>query len=227
MKMSDVLQRFYVQIFYEGRAEIFEWAKGRQFVDTFELGGLEGMKAAKLIFDFVNLRDTFRLSDAFQRLFNKRTESRTNFLIDLWKYARLKNLVNKGVVQCNVELREALKMESFRFEDLNPDDYLLPLDPLVVDVKIGEREIFDVEMEIDDLVDFPVLYSDKKIHSLKRKVDELSEMVKNCKERVGVLEKFAECPEEYIDGNVVADERNFFYDILVQDLVFKLLNANK
>lgn len=227
LRMSDVLKRFYIQVLFEDRTEIFEWAKGRACVDSFELDGLDGMQGAKLIFDFANLRDTFRLSDGLQKLLNKRTESRTNFLIDLWKYVRLNNLVQRGVVHCNAELKAIFKVDTFRLEELDLSDHLLPLDSLIVDVDLGKKEIFDVEMEMDDLVDFPVLYSSKKIHMLKRKIEELQEMIKNCKERVDVLSKFAEDPVGYINRNAVNEDRNFFYDILVQDLVFKILSTNK
>lgn len=226
LKMSDVLRRFYVQIFYDDRTEILEWAKARQSVDSFEVDGLRGAKRMRLVFDFVELRDTFRLSDPLQRLFNKRTENRTNFLIDLWKYVRLNNLLRGGVVRCNSELRSIFKRDTFKLDELDLSEHLFPLDSLVVDVA-GDREIFDVEMDVDDLVDFPVLYANKKIHALKRKVDELQEIAKNCRERIDVLAKFAADPLGHVDRHVLSDERNFFYDLLVQDLVFKLLNTNK
>lgn len=227
LRMSDVLKRFYIQVFFEDRTEIFEWAKGRTSVDSFELDGLDGMKSAKLVFDFANLRDTFRLSDGLQMLLNKRTENRTSFLIDLWKYVRLNNLVQRGVVHCDADLKAIFKVDTFKMEELELGDHLLPLDSLVVDVDLGKKEIFDVEMEMDDLVDFPILYSSKRIHLLKRKIEELQEMIKNCRERVDVLSKFAADPVDYINRNVVNEDRNFFYDILVQDLVFKILSASK
>lgn len=227
LRMSDVLKRFYIQVFFGDRTEIFEWVKGRVCVDTFELDGLDGMKGAKLIFDFANLRDTFRLSDGLQKLLNKRTESRTNFLIDLWKYVRLNNLVQRGVVHCNADLKAIFNVDSFRMEELDLSDHLLPLDSLFVDVDLSKKEVFDVEMAMDDLVDFPILYSNKKIHMLKRKIEELQEMIKNCKERVDVLSKFSEDPIGYINRNAVNEDRNFFYDVLVQDLIFKILSTNK
>lgn len=227
LRMSDVLKRFYIQVFFGDRKEMFEWVKGRTFVDSFELDGLDGMQGAKLIFDFANLRDTFRLSEGLQKLLNKRTESRTNFLIDLWKYVRLNNLVQRGIVHCNADLKAIFKVDSFRMDELDLSEHLLPLDSLVVDVDLSKREIFDVEMEMDDLVDFPVLYSSKKIHMLKRKIEELQEMIKNCKERVDVLSKFAADPVGYINRNAINEDRNFFYDILVQDLVFKILSTSK
>lgn len=227
MKMSDVLRRFYVEISYEDRREILEWTKGRGSVDAFEVGDIEKATGVRIAFDFCNLRDTFRLSTGLQRLLNKRTENRSNLLIDLWKYARLNNLMRGGVVHCNEDLRAIFGTETLRLDELDLSRHLLPLDTLVLDVDLGRRETFDVEMDVDDLVDFPVLYSSKKVHALKRKAEELREMVKSCRERVDVLGQFIPDPAGYIDRNIVCEGRNFFYDILVQDLVFKLLSASK
>lgn len=122
-------------------------------------------------------------------------------------------------------LKMAFNMDTFDLRKLDISKYLLPVDSLVVE--IVPKMIFDVEMEVDDLVDFPVLYSNKMIYALDRKIEELQEIIKACKDRKQILEEFSEDPIGYINREVVINDKFFFYDPMVQDMIFKLMRNVK
>ncbi|KAF7684557.1 SWI/SNF complex component SNF12 like protein [Astathelohania contejeani] len=226
----------------------YEWNKSEGYptkVDSFELICPEIPHNLRLFFEFENSRDIYKLTPGLSKLLNKTTDTKTRVIVDLWKYIKIHRLLDgSGIVKCDETLKEIFGLESFDMEELSMilNAYLVPLDILEIEVPVTDKysRIFDVRLELDDLVDFPLLYQNKNIGILENKINELQAIIKQIKERKETLRKFSENPDKFmrdwvnkqskdlklIEERFCGDE-GFFCEPLVQETVFQMLQNTK
>ncbi|KCZ81512.1 hypothetical protein H312_01090 [Anncaliia algerae PRA339] len=169
----------------------------------------------------IELKDLgiYKIKPKLSQLLNKKTGNKTNILISIWKYVHNKKIIRNGKIYCNEELKEILNIEKINIESINLINLIEPLD--LVEIPL-EKEIYDIEVELDDLVDFPILYQSKVISQLNRKTDEIKEIINMVEDRIKILKEFVEKGETFIDEHSLDDKRAFFYDPYVQEMVYNL-----
>lgn len=193
-------------------AEIFEWEQESEKIDSFELMRTKIPKKIKIIIEFDNSKDLVKLSEPLQKLLNLHTTTKTNAIIEMWKYLRINKLIdNSGNIICADMLKDIFDSDLFHIDNLTSKIYqhFLPLDLLSfnIPIKCYER-VFDIVMERDDLSDVPIIYKDKNIAHIDRKIQNIIDCIENIKEKKNVLEKYIKNPIKFIDDFLVIDKRN-------------------
>lgn len=256
IKMTDVLKNIIFKLNNENNKDIiFEWTKKEnQHFDSFELTGTEEHDSISLVLFFENTLDKFKLSDPLKIFLEKETDTKTNILIDLWKYIRLNNLItdsNTYFVQCDEKLSEIFDKPDFQLSELPEmiNEHLLPLDPLIVEIPTKDiiyndsknnilENNFDVRIDMDDFFEFPILYQNNTIFQLEQKIMNSFESLRNLKSKIDTLTKFSEDPEGYIKKWIFKHgvdlkkphfdlDHKAFYDPLVQQTIFEMMQSFK
>jgi len=214
--------------------DFFEWAKGKEDIEAFEVSTKKTPEIIRLVFELENPRGIWRLSPKLSMLLMKYTDTKPNVITHLWRYVNKNGLMKTGsdFVKCNQSLKEILGVDEFALSEL-PDmivPHLLPLDFLTVSAPAqdGYANIFDIPFEWDDLYQHPVLYS-KRIHAVDRKIESLRQVLKKCEERERTLDEFAKDPVCFINKwlciqmNEQCHRTLFFRNEEVQKRIFELL----
>ncbi|KAM0672013.1 SWIB domain-containing protein [Ordospora colligata] len=214
--------------------DFFEWAKGKEDIEAFEVSTKKEPESIRLIFELENPRDIWRLSPKLSKLLMRYTDTKPNVITHLWRYVNKNGLMKTGsdLVKCDGSLKEILGVDEFVLTELTDMivPHLLPLDFLTVNVPVqhGYTNIFDIPFEWDDLYQHPVLYS-KRIHAVDRKIESLRQILKKCEEREKVLNEFAKDPVHFINKwlciqmNEQCHRTLFFRNEEVQKGIFELL----
>ncbi|RVD93337.1 SWIB domain-containing protein [Tubulinosema ratisbonensis] len=178
------------------------------------------IKERKILIELKDL-GVYKLKEKASLLFNKKADTKTNIFIELWKYVHNKKIIKNGKIYCNEELKSILGVEKINIEEVKLINFIEPLDLIHLP---SETDIYDIEVELDDLVDFPILYQSKKIPQLTRKINEINEIISMVNEKISVLSEFISKGVRYIDEKCLDDNRSFFYDPCVQEKVYNLIN---
>ncbi|KRH92405.1 SWI/SNF transcription activation complex subunit [Pseudoloma neurophilia] len=225
---------------------IFEWNKNdylKDNIDSFELSGTENHDSLTIMFEFENVLEKYKLSNMFQQLIDKQTDTKTGAIIELWKYIRLNKLIsdyNGYIVKCDKKLQEMFNMETFQLIEL-PDLielHLLPLDPLFIEIPTDKKYIrkFDIPVELDDFFEFPVIYQNNYILQLDQKIMNLFEVLKNIRTKITTLKSFSNDPHHFINEWLLKHGASFrkqqfnmdhhtFYDPVVQQTIFEMMQC--
>ncbi|KAM0686960.1 SWI/SNF and RSC complex subunit Ssr3 [Conglomerata obtusa] len=221
-----------------GNENIYEWYQGEDVFDSFELIHKSIPKKIKIIINFDNSYDLVRLGPALQNLLKIHTTTKTNAIIEMWKYIRLNNLIDKnGVVNCDDALLKIFNVESFCLNDLTQkmNRHFLSLDVLAFDVPVSDYErVFDVVLERDDLTEMPILYKDKNICILDKKIQSVLECIEGVKDKKKTLEKFMQDPIKFtneflliekgdIDFLSGGSQQGFYSDPELQEYIYTFL----
>ncbi|TBT97997.1 putative SWIB/MDM2 domain-containing transcription activation complex protein [Hamiltosporidium magnivora] len=225
----------------------FEWIRSDKHIDGFELKTGKTPNSIQISFQFDNSINKYKVSQNLAEVINRHTDSKSEIILETWKYIRLNRLIGskgKDIVVCDDKLKKCFDCDTFDICQLSMyvDRCLIPLDYLTIDVPVtnGYTRVFDVRMECDDLVDFPIIYTNKTILALDRKINDILELIKKTEERKELLEKFAQNPKKFIDEwivlqskdlNVIEDnpdfQTDFFYQPIVQETIYSLLQNYK
>lgn len=221
---------------------IFEWINEDEKLDAFELRDNYIPKTIKIIFEFDNSKDLVRLSEPLKKVLNLSTTNKTKCIIETWKYIRLNKLIDsKGIVTANEELQAVFKKNEFHIDEMPTllTYHYLPLDILAFNIPVNDYErIFDVVIERDDLTDFPVLYKDKNILSLDKKIHQLNEYITNINTKKNVLKKLIDNPNKFINEYLFFEKKDLdilntknhsgiFNDPFVQETLFDFIKNYK
>lgn len=252
LKMSDLLKSVIIKLNQADNAQskdyksIFEWSKSNSdFIDCFELNGIENHNSITLVLDFENTLDKYRLSDCLSKILNKETDTQTGVIIDIWKYIRLNRLVIDSEtyrVTCDEIFKELLGVDSFEFLDIPKLilPHLLPLDPIFITIPCQNNYTydFDVPIEIDDFFEFPLMYHNSTIFQLEQKIANLIDNLKRLYHKINILKKFSENPDEFINSWIIEHhfalkkqpfnvDHKAFYDPIVQQTIFEMMQSYK
>lgn len=210
--------------------EIFEWTKSSE-ADAFVVP-LNDCREIQILVKLNNQRNVYRLSPELSELLNKATETRPNIIKDLYKYVNANKLNNYATsdVVCDEALEKVFKVKSFNFNNIysHVESHLLPIFYCVIDVEKDASEIWDIEVETDDLSQMPVLYSNN-VQQMDKKIEDLRAFKKKIVERIDILKEFSEDPSLFINKKIAFESegvgvRSVFYDDLnVQTSLFELI----
>ncbi|KAM0674062.1 SWI/SNF and RSC complex subunit Ssr3 [Gurleya vavrai] len=194
---------------------VFEWHQSEDIFDSFEIKFNSIPKSLKIVFDFDNSRDLVRLSAPLQNLLNIHTTTKTNVFIEIWKYIRINKLIQKNdKIICNDEFKKIFNCDFFYMHEMTNlfNIHFLPLDFLSFEVPISDYErVFDVVLEKDDLSEMPVLYKDKNINVLEKRIQNVLESIENVNDKRNVLKKFLGCPEGFANENILLEKMDLDY----------------
>lgn len=212
----------------------FEWTSGNGDPEAFEVKRDKVPRNIRLVLDFKNPREVFKLAPKLRNLLMKYTETKPNVLTHIWRYSNKNGLASTDpeTVRCDAALRDVLGVDVFTFAEL-PElivPHLCPLDYLVVDIPPvdGHTEIFDVPFEWDDLYQYPSMYS-TRVYALDKKIESLGCLLKRCREKEKTLDEFRRDPLGFINRWICVESNDpcyktpFFCHRDVQEGVFRLL----
>lgn len=190
---------------------IYEWHNNGDRTDAFELVCNKIPRSIKILIEFDNSKDLVRLSDSLQKIIQADTITRTNAIIGFWKYLRTNKLIGKdGYILRDDKIKEVFANDVHIDEivaELNK--HFLPLEILAFRIPVTDYErIFDVKVERDDLTDFPVLYKNKNINMLEKKILSVLEGIERSKDRLDVLKRFADDPEIFMRRHIAVESKD-------------------
>lgn len=211
--------------------QIFEWTKDSQ-TDGFIIPINSDCKKIQIMIKLSNQRNIFKLNNGLARIFNKYSDTKHNIIKDMYKYVnanKLNNYVSSNIT-CDPNLESLLKVSDFNFNNVANilDPYFEPISYCCIDVKIGKPEIWDIEVEIDDLIQMPVLYPNV-VQNLEKKIEDTRALKKKIQDRIEVLDEFCENPSLFINRKIAAGSEGmgiktvFYEDLNVQSGLFELI----
>ncbi|KAM0678423.1 hypothetical protein BDAP_001139 [Binucleata daphniae] len=218
--------------------KIFEWQNENNKIDSYELLLDKIPKTIKIVIEFDNTKNLVKLSEPLQKLLNIHTTTRTNAIIEVWKYLRINKLIdNHNAVKCNGLLKDIFDCDTLDINNLTTalSLHFQPLDLLSFNVPVKSYErIFDVILERDDLTDAPILYKDKNINYLDRKIQNVIDYIENTEERKEALIQYVNDPIMYINKFFILDKCSIdflmgndndgvFYDPVVAEELYNIL----
>lgn len=215
---------------YDNKEMIFEWSKYSN-TDAF-IVPLNDCKKIQLLLKLNNQRNVFKLSPELSILLNKATETRPNVVKDIYKYVnsnKLNNYATSDII-CDEALERVFKVKSFNFNNIysHIESHLLPIFYCIIDIEKCESEIWDIEVETDDLSQMPVLYSNN-VQQMDKKIEDIRIIKKKVEERIDTLKEFNEDPALFINRKIAFESegvgvRTAFYDDLnVQTALYELI----
>ncbi|ELA42150.1 uncharacterized protein VICG_00793 [Vittaforma corneae ATCC 50505] len=237
--------------------QIFEWTKDSNTCG-FVVPINESCKRLQVLIKLRNQRNIYRLSPALSCLFNKLTDTRYNIIKDIYKYVNTYKLNDYATsnVFCDENLENVFNIKNFNFNNIQSilEPHLQPIFYCVIDVDIeslkksnagtsaGEEmsdnnvtmcdNIWDVEVETDDLTQMPVLFP-KNVQLLEKKIEDLKTLIKKTSDRIEVLKEFSLDPAQYINRKIalgsesIGTKTAFYDDLNVQAALFELIKKKE
>lgn len=182
---------------------VFEWINSGKKIDSFEVCDSVIPETIKIIFEFDNSKDLVRLSEPLRNLLQTDTITKTKALIEIWKYIRIKNLVDlSGQVTCDEALKSVFKTDHVHLDNIKSMIYqhFLPLEIFSFDIPVRHYErIFDINIERDDLTDFPAIFKDRNINILEKKIQNTIESIGLVNDKKEILNQFANNPVKFMN----------------------------
>ncbi|EOB11638.1 SWI/SNF complex component SNF12 [Nosema bombycis CQ1] len=220
--------------------EIFEWNKtDNESINSFELRSNNyhinnPLNNIKILIEFENKRNLYKLSRVLREIINKFTDSKPNAITALWKYIHKNGLIKPGEIEIKADdkLKKLVNKDKFLFTDI-PEiitDHLCPIDNLVIDIPTDSfyKEIFDIPIEVDDLYHLPRVHS-KEVYNYEKKIEMLIEFKKRLKDKKDILSKFSNNPIEFINRWICLDSTDYYtktqfvLNKSVQDLLYEMI----
>lgn len=211
--------------------EIFEWTKNSKS-DGFIIPMNSDCKKIQILVKLINQRNVYKLSSGLSKLFNKYSDTKHNIIKDMYKYINANKLHNyaSSNVTCDASLESLFKVTSFNFNNISSllEPFFEPISYCCANLEIGKNEIFDIEVEIDDLSQMPVLYPNV-IQNLEKKIEDTRSLKNKTENKVAILEEFCEDPALFINRKIAFDSEGvgiktvFYDDLNVQTGLFELI----
>ncbi|KAG0417130.1 SWI/SNF-related matrix-associated actin-dependent regulator of chromatin subfamily D member 1, partial [Dictyocoela roeselum] len=161
---------------------IFEWHSecGGNFIDGFSLSICPSISFLNCYFEFKNCVDQYRISEKLRSVIERRVETKTRAIIEVWKYIMANKLFdnsNRTAVNCDDKLRNCFQVDSFKITDLDRlvSNHLLNFEPVCMRIPIvdGYKAMYNLKIDLDDLNEMPKLYSNPAIVQLENKIREI------------------------------------------------------
>lgn len=220
--------------------KIFEWHNNGDKIDAFELVTDKLPKSIKILIEFDNSKDLVRLSQKLQKIIPFDTITKTNAIIEFWKYIRLNTLINKEGYIVRNDIIGTIFSKDVHIDDLvyELDKHFLPIEILAFRVPVRDYErIFDVKVERDDLTDFPVLFKNKAINALEKKIQYIMDCIEMSKDRVTVMERFAQDPDYFVKHHIMVEcsdldflgisDKGIFADPKILEYIYELIKRDR
>lgn len=211
--------------------EIFEWDSSSH-ADAFSVRIKPEINKIQLLLKLKNSREVYKMSKKIRLFLGKYSDTLQNVIKDLYKYINTNRLneYSTGIVKCNEELKNLFGVDSFNFTDIvgHIARHLEPIEYCVINLEIGCKQIWDIELETDDLAQMPVLYP-KNVMELEKKIASSCETEERLAERIKNIEEFAADPVFYVNKRIALESEGLgvqsaFYDNLdVQTAVYELI----
>lgn len=240
--------------------QIFEWTKNSKtcgFIAPIN----EPCKKLQLLVKLANQRNIYRLSPALSHFFNRFTDTKYNVIKDIYKYVNTHKLYDyaSSNITCDSGLEDVFRIKSFNFRDIQGilEPHFQPIFYCVIDVNIdqaletpdksndafataGENEngvrtcenIWDIELETDDLSQMPTLFP-KNVQLLEKKIEDTKVLKRKILDRIELLKEFRSEPAHFINRKMALDSesmgvKSIFYDDLnVQTALFELIKKKE
>ncbi|KAF9764084.1 SWI/SNF and RSC complexes subunit ssr3 [Nosema granulosis] len=214
--------------------EVHEWNNTEDGYTAFELRSKTRPKNIRILIEFENRRDVYKLSPCLQEITEKYTDTKPNVITNIWKYIHKNALIKPGETEVvsDEKLRMLSGREKFEFTEL-PEiiiNHLCPIDFLVIDIPTlnSFKDIFDVPIEVDDLFHLPRIHS-KDVYAYEKKIEMMQEFKKRLEEKRDVLVKFGENPMDFINRWICLEatdyhsKTHFLLDANVQEMLYELI----
>lgn len=218
--------------------EALEW--NERSGDAFLIPLKKKYKNIQILIKLRNERQVFKLSVDLRELLNKFTETKNGVIKDLYRYFNTNNIIdyNTSEIKCDEKLERIFNVKSFNMANINQliENHLHPIGYCVINInpsdKSEETNIWDINMEVDDLSQFPILYPEA-IYQLERKIEDNRALKLNLQERVAVIEEFVEDPALFInrkialDSNGIGTKTAFYDELSVQTALYELIKKQE
>lgn len=216
-------------------AEILEWTRGCN-ADGFIAPVSEGCRSIQVLIKLQNQRQVFKLNKELGALLGKYSDTKQNIIKDLYKYVNSNKLNDYATsnVACDEALERIFRIKSFNFNNLNAiiDPLLEPIGYCVVNVEMGRDQVWDIELEADDLGQMPVLYP-SNVQQVEKKIEDNKALKRKIADRISLLEEFVEDPALFINRMValesdgVGTKTVFYDDLAVQTALYELIKKKE
>lgn len=213
----------------------FEWNE-RSKTDGFLIPIKKEYKNIQILVKLKNEREICKFSKNLRNLTGKFSDTKNNVIKELYRYINHYKLINYNTseIKCNEELENLFKLKTFNFNDISLllENHLFPIGYCVINLDLSKNQIFDINMEVDDLSQFPVLYPEN-IYLLERKIEDNRALKLNIQERIAVIENFVEDPSLFIgrkitlDSDGIGTKTAFYDDLSVQTALFELIKRQE
>lgn len=211
--------------------QIYEWTRESQ-IDGFIVPINSDCKKIQIMLKLANQRNVLKLNSELAKIFNKYSDTKHNIIKDMYKYVnanKLNNYVSSNVT-CDPSLESLFNAREFNFNNVATvlDPFFEPISYCCIDVEIGKSEIWDIEVETDDLSQMPILYPNV-VQDLEKKIEETRTLKKKIQDRLEVLDEFCENPSLFINRKIAAGSEGlgtktvFYEDLNVQSGLFELI----
>lgn len=226
----------------EGNENVFEWINNGDKIDAFEICDNNIPQTIKIIFEFDNSKDLVRLSAPLRELLQIDTITKTNAIIGLWKYIRINKLVDiYGLVTCDNALKSVFNSETIHLDTITNSihQHFLPLELFSFNIPVTHYErIFDVNVERDDLTDFPAIFKDRNINILEKKIQHTLESIDTVNDKRDVLGKFARDPVKFVNEFLIVENSDLdflsakngeglFNDPKIREMIYDMIKDLK
>lgn len=225
-----------------GKENIFEWVNNEEKIDAFEINEKVLPNSIKILFEFDNSKDLVRLSKPLSALLKTTIITKTKAIIELWKYMRFSKLVNvEGEVTCDDALRSVFKCEKLNLDNITQLIYqhFLPLEIFSFNIPVSNYErIFDVNIERDDLTDFPAIFKDRHINILEKKIQNTIDSIEIVNDKIDVLDKFSKNPVKFVNKFLMVENNDLdflcsrngeglFNDPKISEMIYNMIKDLK
>jgi len=211
--------------------EIHEWTQEDNAL-AFAVKRKGSQKTLQLLIKFLNQRSLFKLSKELKELLNVHSDTKQNIMKQIYKYITENKLYEYPTVtvNCDEKLKQIFKIENFNFNDVESIifPYLEPIGYCIIDINKNKEEIWDIQIECDDLNEMPSLYS-KNVKDLEMKIESIKMFSNSLEDRINILEEFIEDPVYFVNRKIALETEGlgaqtaFYDDINVQGAVYDLI----
>ncbi|EED44308.1 SWIB-domain-containing protein [Enterocytozoon bieneusi H348] len=216
--------------------EIYEWTAESQ-AEAFLVKNINLNKPYKLLIKFNNFMGLFKLDDKLKILLNLYADSKPNVIKEIYKYINNKGLLNHttGIVTSDKSLENIFNVTQFDFNDISSmlDEKLFPIDYCNININLNNTtSIYDVEVDIDDITQMPILYS-SEVKMLIKKIEGNKILEKKLKGNIKILQEFIKNPIQMISKFLILEKdikgikTKYFDDLNIQTALFELLINKK
>ena len=179
----------------------------------------------------------FKLDDKLKILLNLYADSKPNVIKEIYKYINNKGLLNHttGIVTSDKSLENIFNVTQFDFNDISSmlDEKLFPIDYCNININLNNTtSIYDVEVDIDDITQMPILYS-SEVKMLIKKIEGNKILEKKLKGNIKILQEFIKNPIQMISKFLILEKdikgikTKYFDDLNIQTALFELLINKK
>jgi len=218
-----------------GNSFIFEWTKSCNS-DGFAVPLNDSYTSIQILIKLKNQRKIYKLSKGLRDLLKKYTDTKYNIMKDLYKYVNNKKLNDYATsnVMCDAELQEIFKVPSFNFNNIGTllEPLLEPICYCLINLENNKNQVWDIELETDDLSQMPVLYP-SNVLQMEKMIEDNRTLKKKISDRISVLEEFIEDPVLFINRKIalesdgIGTKTAFYDDLSVQTALYELIRKKE